>query len=152
MARKMRKGISKVFFAPAVVNKAAPTAAELTAGTDLTPNLAEINGVEFSNQPIDVPDFSSAWDKKVGGTDQAGDPSLTFWEDDTTGVADRTAQSKGTAGFLVFLPWGNVATKPTEVWPVVVTANSRLWSAGNEAAQYRVNYAVTDPMTEGARA
>lgn len=150
MARYMRKGVSEVHLVPTIGDLAAPTAAEITAGEDLTPDLAEINGVTFANQPIDVPDFSSAWTKKIPGEDQADDPQLTFYEDDASATI-RDAQAKGTEGYLVFLPEGNAAAAPTEVWPVIVASNSREWSAGNDPARYQVTYSVTDPMVPGAR-
>lgn len=150
-ARGRRGGTSKIFFAPTISNKAAPTQAEITAGTDLTPQLAEINGVTFSNQPIDVPDFSSAWTKKIPGEDQADDPALTFYEDSTSNPI-KTALAKGTAGYLVLCPWGSTATKVCEVWPVTVASNAREWSAGNEAARYVVKFTTTDPMVEGVLA
>lgn len=151
MARKMRKGISKVSFVPTIAAKAAPTQAEITAGTDLTPDLAEINGVTFANQPIDTPDFSSGWTKKIPGEDQADDPTLTFYEDDTS-TTIRDALDKGTAGYLVFMPWGKAATKVAEVWPVTVASNAREWSSGNDPARFVVTFTTTDPAVDAVQA
>lgn len=150
----MRRGVSGVRFAPAVSNKAAPTTAEVTAGTDLTPQFAEIAGFEFSNSPIGTPDLTSTFTKQIGGEDTAPASSITFYEDDTTNPI-KTLLAKGVTGFVLLYPYTQTpaATEDVEVWPVVVTSNVRQWGVGNDPARYVVSFAITDvPDTDAVQA
>lgn len=143
MTRYMRRSISQARWVPTIGNKAAPTTAEITAGTNLTPDIAEINGFEFSNSPISTPDMATSFTSQIGGEDTAGDSSITFYEDDTTNTI-KTALAKGTNGFVVFYPYGVPASAAKcEVWPATITSNGREWSVGNDPARYMVSFAIT---------
>lgn len=149
MARFMRKGITKVYFCPTIATPTAPTTAEITAGTALTGQVAELNGFTFSNAPIDVPDLSSAFVKKIPGEDTVEDSSIVFYEDKTTNPIS-TALAKGTVGFVVIFYAGTAGSNPAaadkcEVWGCIIASNSRRYTAGNEAAQYEVVFTLTDP-------
>lgn len=152
MARFMRKGITKVYFVPTIATPTAPTAAEITAGTSLTGQIAEINGFTFTNSPIDVPDMSSAFVKKIPGEDSVEDSNMSFYEDKTSNPI-RTALAKGTVGYIVIFPAGTAAANPAvadkaEVWGCIIASSSRQYTAGNEAAQYRVVFTLTDPPVD----
>lgn len=142
MARFFRRGVSKVKFLPSVAGSS-PTRAEITAGVDLSPAVAGINGFQFSNSPITTPDLATNFDSQIVGPDAAGDSSLNFYDDDTA-TAVRTALSKGTAGFLILFPYGDVPTKRCEKWPVTSTGVNDEWSLDATAAQFQVGFAVTD--------
>lgn len=150
MARFMRKGVTKFWFVPTIASPSlAPTTAEVTAGTDLTGQMAEVNGFTFSNNPIDVPDMASAFVSKIGGEDATQDSDITFYEDKTTNPI-MTAMVKGTSGYVVIFAAGIAGSSPAagdkaDVWPVNVTSNARQYSAGNEAAKYQVKFATTAP-------
>jgi hypothetical protein len=152
MARFMRKGITKVYFVPTIATPAAPTAVEITAGTSLTGQIAEINGFTFTNSPIDVPDMSSAFVKKIPGEDSVEDSNMSFYEDKTSNPI-RTALSKGTSGYIVIFPAGTAGATPAaadkaEVWGCIIASSSRKYTAGNEAAQYQVVFTLTDPPVD----
>lgn len=154
MARFMRKGITKVYFIPAIANTAAPTTAEVTAGEDLTPQLAEINGFSFSNSPIDTPDMASAFVSKIPGEDTVDNSDMTFYEDDASNPI-RTALAKGTDGYIGIYYKGIAGSAPAtadtlDVWPVTVASNSRMYTADNEAAKFQVVFTLTAPPTEDA--
>lgn len=156
MARFMRKGRTKVFFAPSVADPEAATVAEITAGEELTPELAEINGFTFSNSPITTPDMDNAYTSQIGGEDTAEDSSMVFYEQTGGDAANpiRSALAKDTPGFVFLFPQGISGSTPDagdeyEVWPVVVTSNARTYTVGNEAAQYSVSFSVTNPPVEG---
>ena len=141
MARFFRRGVSKIKFLPAVAGSS-PTRAEITAGTDLSPAIAAINGFQFSNSPIVTPDLATAFDSQIVGPDAAGDSSLNFYDDDATSTI-RTAVAKGTAGFIVLFPYGDVPTKRCEKWPVTSTGVNDEWSLDATAGQFQVGFAVT---------
>jgi hypothetical protein len=152
----MRKGKTKVYFVPTITTLTAPTVAQITAGTRLDQQLAEVTGFEFANQAIDAPDMGSSFVGKVTGEDQVTNSTMTFYEDDTTN-AIRTALPKGTTGYIVFFPAGTAGANPAindkcETWPVQVASSSRKYSVGNEAAQYVIAFTNTAGPTEGVLA
>lgn len=141
MARYFRRGKSKIMFAPTVAGTS-PTRAEITAATDLTPQIADIGGFQFSNSPIATPDLATTFTTQIPGEDTSDTPSLTFYDDDAA-TTIRTALAKGTAGFILMFPLGDVPTKRMEVWKVASTGVNDQWSAGNDPARYVAGFAVS---------
>lgn len=154
MSRFIRRGKTKVFFAPTVANEDAPTEAEMAAATELGCVLADVTGFAFKNSPINVPDFCSTFIKNIPGEDKADASMMTFYEDDVANpVKDLLA--KEAKGFVVFFPYGIGGGSPTagdicEVWPVQVASNTREWKATNDAAKYLVEYTITDVPDQSA--
>lgn len=149
MSRFFRRGLSEVIFAPAVVDLAAPTRVEITAGVDLTPGIAEINGFSFANSPITTPDLSTTFTTQIPGEDTSDASALVFYDDDTSETI-RDAVAKGTVGFLIFMPYGDTATKRAEVWPTITTGANDQWTTGNEAAKFQASFAITAEPTQDA--
>ena len=146
MARYWRRGKSLIKFLPAIANKAAPTAPEFTAGTDLTPSISDPGAFAFKNSPINVPDLASTFTSQIPGEDTADAPTITFYDDDTA-TTIRTALAKGVTGYIVREPYGHVTAKRCEVYPVTVTGVNDTWTAGNDAAQFDVGFAITATPT-----
>ena len=145
MARHIRKGVARAYFCPTVASTAAPTAANVVGGTHLTPELAEIAGFVFENSPVATPDMSTRYVSQVAGEDTTPASSMTFYEDDAANPI-RTALAKDVDGFILLFPYpGGVPASgdECEVWPVVVTSNTREWSTGNDPARYVVGFAIT---------
>lgn len=141
MARFFRRGVSKIKFLPSVAGSS-PTRPEITAGTDLSGSVAGIGGFTLNNSPISTPDLATNFDSQVNGPDAAGDSSLTFYDDNASSTI-RTALAKGTAGYIVLFPYGDVASKRLEVWPVTSTGVNDEWGVDASAAQFQVGFAVT---------
>lgn len=146
MARFFRRGVSKIKFAPAVAGSS-PTRGEITAGVDLSPSVAAINGFQFSNSPISMPDLSDNFDSQITGPDTAGDSSLNFYDDDTASTI-RTTLAKGTAGFLLLFPYNDLVGKRVEKWPVTSLGVNDEWSLDATAAQFQIQFAVTSRPTQ----
>lgn len=154
MARFMRKGTTKVYFVPTIASLAAPTAIEIGAGTPLHPELAEINGFNFENSPIDTPDMAITLVTKIPGEDTLEDSSMGFYEVKTGTDTIKAALVKGTVGYVVIFPRGIAGASPAaadkcESWPVIIASNSRKYTVGNEAATYMVKYANTGAPVDG---
>lgn len=148
MARFFRRGVSKVRFLPAVAG-ASPTRSEITAGEDLTDFIADISGFQLSNSPIAVPDLAHAFTSQIDGEDTVADSAFTL-NDDTEEDDIRTALPKGTEGYILLLPYGDIAAKRCEVWPVKVVGYNDQWTVGNDPAQAIVGFAVTSvPNQDG---
>lgn len=146
MARFFRRGKSKVYFLPAVASASAgPTRSEITAGTDLSPGVADIAGFSLSNAPIATPDLATPFTKSIPGEDTTDASTLTFYDDDA-GPAPvyRTILLKGTIGYIVLMPYGDVPTKRCEVWKVQTTGVNDEWSVGTDPARFIVGFAVLD--------
>lgn len=147
MAKFLRRGNTKVYFLPTIASTTlAPTVAEINAGTLLSivngPNeLADIDGFRRQSNFIDTPHFGSRQTPKIPGEIEAPDSSLTFYEDDTTNPVS-TVLPQDQLGFIV-LGKSVAAAAKVDVFPIQVAAQSPEYSAGNEAAKFKVDIAVT---------
>lgn len=144
-----RRGISEIVFAPAVADPTAPTRTEMTAGEVLTPEVAAIAGFQLSNAPIPVPNLRTRFTPTITGEDTVADSTITFNDDDVSETI-RTALAKDTTGFLIMLPYGDIAAKRCEVWAVTVTGFNDEWSLDNTSAKAVAGFAVNEvPEQEG---
>lgn len=149
MSRYFRRNKEKWVFAPAVANLAAPSRAEITAGTVLNqPNdtsfagIAGVTGFGFANEPIKTPDAGSDFDKQIPGIDQMDNSSIEFYDDDAS-ATKRTALAKGTAGVMIRMPYGDSVGKRCESWPVRTTGvNDDTNLVASEAAKFTVGFAI----------
>ena len=147
MARFMRKGKTRVWFAPTLTINA-PTAAQINAGTRLDTELAEVNGFTFANSPIDTPDMATAFVSKINGEDAVDDSNLVLYESDAGAAGIQTTLAKGVTGYICFFYKGIAGALPAaadtvESWPVTVASNARQYTADNEAAKYQVTFTPT---------
>lgn len=151
--RFMRKGITKFYFVPVITAQAAATAAQINAGVNISPQVAEVSGFSFTNNPIAAPDMDSAFVSQISGEDTVEASSTTMYDlQDNTTI--KAGLAKGTGGYMVIFYSGLLGATPAigdkyEAWPVEIASNSRMYSAGNEAAQYMVGWTLTDPPVEG---
>lgn len=154
MSRFMRREITKVWFVPTLTAPTGPSHTEISAGTDLTDDIAEINGFVFSNSPIMTPDLGAKFVNQIPGEDTTEDSGLVFYQDkDNTDIYD--ALVKGDDGFIVFFDIGYAGSAPAaadvvDVWPVTISSKSKHYTAGNEAAQFEVKFAMTKPPSNDA--
>jgi hypothetical protein len=142
--RFMRRGITKFYFLSAVANPAAgPTRAELTAGTDLSPHISDIEGFSLENTPIETPDLASDFTSNIPGEDKADNSSLTFYEDQDADTIEALL-AKGTEGFIAILRKGDVpASKSLDTFPVRVGSRSAAYTTAAEPAKFRVSFNIT---------
>lgn len=146
MPKAASEGKTKVYWLPAVASKTAPTNANITAGTPLTPFLPT-SGVAIdwtqNNASIDMLDAS--FTPEVIGTEGAT-IALTFTRDDV--AANDTAWNlfvRGTNGFILVSRFGAPVTgTKVEVYPVQCHRPTPLAPATNEFQQARVTLAVHD--------
>lgn len=150
MARFFRRGVSKVYWLPAVSNPSAPTSTEVnTNGTDLSAQVAEISGFKLTNSPIALPDLATTFDSQINGVDTTEDSVLTFHDNDASS-AIRNLLAKGNSGWIALMPYGNSAGKRCELWPVKSTGFNDDWSLDAKSAQAMATFAVTSSPTQNA--
>lgn len=148
LTRFMRKGTTKVFFVATVAAAPAITASEVNAGINCTPQIMEMNGFTFANNPISTPDMDSRFVTQVPGEDTAETSNLVMYERKGGSDTIKAALVKDATGYLVIFPTGIAGASPAaadkaEAWPVTISSNVRRYTAGNEAAQYQANFAIT---------
>ena len=151
MARLIEEGNLKLHYVATIVSIAAPTEAEIEAGTHLTPFL--VRGT--LNRPAggstaDAADVDSAYNKTGIGT--FGAPlTASFYRDDAADTAwDLLARE--TVGYFVVAPYGYDGTtrsdpdggEDVEVYPIAISDRSPNPAAENEMQKFSVTAAVTD--------
>lgn len=164
MSRQQSTGVLRLSFVPSVANKSAPTVAELTAGTDLTPYVKR-DGLTTpkSGNTISLADVSSPFNKTGAGTYGGDAITLKCYRDSVSGsdtawstlVPLSAAAPTGTEGFLVVRRFGGsgvafAAADKVEVWPVSVISREMDAIAENEAQSFTAMLAVTDEPDDGA--
>lgn len=151
--RFFRRGVSEIIWAPAVADINNPTRAEINAGTPLTPEVADVNGFELTNAPIATPDLQDTFTSQIDGEDTVADSSLIFYDDEAGGGVSgdiRTALAKGTSGFAILMPYGDVAGRRCEVWATKSTGVNDEWSLGTDAARFSIGFAMSQRPAQNA--
>lgn len=139
--------VTKVYFLTTVAAADyVPTRAEMTAGKDITDEIADLNGWTVGSDQLDTPDMGSRFPKKIGGMLTVDDSSLTFYAS-IDGVDVRTVLARGTRGFMMFCDGGDVEDNLADVFPVEVLSNSQQRSL-SDAARRMVQFSITDRPAE----
>ena len=140
-------GTTKIYFLPSISDTTSVTRAEMNAGTDLSREVADIDGWSVTSNEIEVPDFSTRFTAKIGGRIEASDSSLTFYSSSNSSDV-RSLLPRDTTGFILWLDGGDVASQKMDVYPVKVRALSKMRSAGSEAARIQVQFSITREPSE----
>ena len=127
MSRRGSTGELRVSFVPTIADMAAPTAAEVTAGTDLTPFLTR-DGVNTPNSAstTDISDLADRRNKRAPGTFGGDDWTLKLYRDSVTADDDAwTLLVQDLEGYLVIRRFGGAenalaATNKVEVADIAV--------------------------------
>lgn len=132
-----------VHFVPTVASSTgAATRAEITAGTNLTGEIADISGFTVTGGDIPAPDLLSEFVSKVPGRTTAEDSSITFYADEA-GDDVREVLPYKTVGYIVFMDGGDVPTQPMDVFPVRVRSVGKTRSVGEEHARIMIGFSIT---------
>lgn len=142
-----RRGVTRFVACPSVANLAAPTRAELTAGTVLL-GITAVSGFQITNSPVDTPDLDSTFTSNVPGEDKAGNSALTFKDKrNTESSGIRAALAKGTSLVIVYMPYGDVPTQRCECWPATSTGVNDVIDM-TKAGEFMVGFAIPSPPTQ----
>lgn len=140
-------GTTKVYFVPSIADLDAPTRVEMSAGTDLSREIAEIDGWNVTSNQIQTPDFATRFVSQIAGRIEAADSSLTFYASEDS-VDVRNLLPRDTDGFIVWLDGGDVPGNKMDVYPVTVRSVSKMRSAGSEAARIMIGFSITREPSE----
>lgn len=147
MARYAHEGKTRVSWVPTISNKAAPTVAELNAGTLLSPFTTK-DGVNPGLSPnmVDSATIEDTFDAQGVGSYGAS-MSLTMYRDDTADTAYNLCVY-GTNGFVVIRRGVAAATAWTigqkvEVYPAQMHEPLPVQTAANEQNKFSEQFAIT---------
>lgn len=148
MPRYSPDGKTLVYWVTTIANKAAPTVAELNAGTRISGFLTKDGlDIPFSQNTSDNADLEDTFDAKGVGTFGA-DITLTCFRDDTTDTAWNLFVY-GTTGYLVVREGIAVGTAWTaaqkvQVYPAQMHEPVPVPPTSNEQRKFKVMLPVTD--------
>jgi hypothetical protein len=148
ITRFFAPGVTEILFCPSIANKAAPTFAELDAGTDLTRDVADISGWMTTSAMIDTPDLKTRFVSQIPGRITAEESSITFYSDVDRGAGDVSSLlPRDTDGYIVIAD-GGLASAIGDAFQVTVSSNSMSRSLDN-AGQRVVKFAIRSEPAEG---
>src|SRR5215217_2985607 len=139
--RFFRPGITAVVYAPAVANKAAPTRAEINAGTDLSRDVQSVDGWATTANFLDAPDLVSSFVSKVAGTLEAGDSSITMYQSSNS-VDARSLLARGVTGFILWFDESDTPGRKADTFPITVASLGKNRDIG-EIATITAAFAIT---------
>jgi hypothetical protein len=148
MARLAYEGNTKVYWATTVASKTAPTVANITAATNLTPFIVK-DGVTTpaTQNMVDSATIDEVFDAQVVGSWGGGALELTMFRDNTSDTAYNLV-IYGTNGFVIIWRFAGGASTPSsgakvEVWPAQMHEPAPMASAANEMQKFKASFAIT---------
>lgn len=148
--RFFQPGISEYVFLPtiaAALTTLVPTRGEITAGDDLSAEIADVSGWNVQSNQIDTPDMGTRFVSQIGGRTTAPSSSITFYGD-REGVDVRTILPRDTEGFMFIADGGDVTGSKADVFPVIVTSVGKVRTTGDQAHQVTITFAITGEPAE----
>ncbi len=145
MPRATHEQNVKIYWATTVASKTAPTAANITAATNMTANVTK-DGVSlgFSENMVDNAAIDSAFDAQSTGS-YGSQIAITMFRDTGSEASSFGLMVRGTNGFLIRSPFGPaIAGSKVDVFPAQIGVTQLANSAANENQKFTVNFAVTD--------
>lgn len=139
--------ISDYYFLPSVADPQDVSRAEITAGTLLSPEIADISGFNTSSTLIDTPDLGSRFVRRIGGRTTTEDSSLTFYGS-RDGIDARAILPRGTEGYLYLADGGDVAGNLADLFHVEVTSVGKMRSVGEQAFQLTISFGILSVPVE----
>ncbi len=146
MARLISNGEVRVGWAAAISDPTAPTNAEVSGSTDITPFLSTLD-TPLDGDAVDSSDLSSAFNKTVAGK-FGGTVSGTMYRDDTTDTAFDLFP-RNTTGFLIVRRFGGSGValgtgNSVDVWNLRVITRSDTSLDDNAVQMFTCTFAALD--------
>lgn len=129
--RYTARGTIRRYWVASIADYTAPTAAELTAGTDITGHVMDSSGWGVSSSMIEAPDELDRFTATIPGMITTDEPSLTMYQS-ADQVDGRVLMPQDAAGFIVIFPGGIATGRKMHVWPVTVASVGFQYSSQGE--------------------
>lgn len=157
MARVIPNNNSYIAFLTTIASGTlVPTAAEITAGVNLTPFLISLNASTTGNT-VATPSFDTTFETNIPGTVTSTFEADFYRDAAVSGDTAWTTLPRGTAGFFVVSRFGGtgalnkpISTNIVEVWPVTVMTRSAQNMTNNTAQTMTVQCSVPKVPNEAA--
>jgi len=146
MPRTISNGEVRIYWVTTISSTAAPTVAEITAGTDITGFISSLDTPLDGNAP-EASDLSSAFNKTVAGK-FGGNVSAQMYRDDTADTAFALFP-RGTTGYLVVRRFGGstvaiAMADDVDVWYCRVITRSDVALDDESVQAFTVEMAALD--------
>jgi hypothetical protein len=133
----------KYYYVPTIANPAAPSAAELNAGTDLSGQVFDAVGWTVTSNLVAVPDFSSRFSPKIAGEIVVADPSSLILYMSSTSADVRSLLTRDLTGYVVIFLEGITAGMKMDVFTVTVSSASKHQDGVSTAAMIEIQFGIT---------
>jgi len=141
--RYFNPGVTKCYYLPTLASSSLiPTRAEMSSGTDLSPEIADLSGWTVTGEVIDTPDLASTFTGQIAGRTSAEDSELTLHAS-ITGVDGRALLPRGATGYIMWCDGGDIAGRKADVFPILVRSVGQMRSVGDENARLQIQFSVT---------
>ena len=144
--RYIPPGTRHYYFVPSIAVKSAPTRSELNAGTDLTGEIEAVAGFTVESVQVDTPDLLNLFVAKIPGRTQSADSSITMYSSSNS-VDARSLMPRGTTGFIVAFPEGDVTGQKMDVFPIKV-ASAATDTASEDPGKRMYAFSITGAPVE----
>lgn len=146
MARLIANGEVRIGWATAIADPTAPTNAEVTGSTDITPFMSTLD-TPLDGDAVDSSDLSSAFNKTVAGK-FGGSVSASMYRDDTTDTAFDLFP-RNTTGYMIIRRFGGSGVAlgtgdDVDVWNLRVITRSDASLDDNTVQSFTTEFATLD--------
>jgi hypothetical protein len=142
--RFYQPGVIAIVYLPTIAaTTLIPTTTEISNGTDLTKEVADIAGWSYSTAFIETKDASTRVRPKLAGAVTLEDSSITF-NGSANGTDARTVFTTNQVGYILMADAGLGTGKKGEVFPVSVGSVVAVRSLDSDNFRIRVDFGVTN--------
>lgn len=146
--RYIPPGTRQYYWVTDIEDKNNPTRVELDAGTDLTTEIAAVEGFQVTSEAVDTPDVGTVFTSKITGRTTADDSSFTLYLSSDSDDS-RSLFARGDDRFMVIFPEGDdegLGTATMDVFPVRVGSTPKLQDVENPAQMTVSCYVTSEPV------
>lgn len=128
--RFIPEGTTAYYFVATIATYTAPSRGELNAGTNLTPEIAATGDWAITSAAVDTPDLLTLFTAQIPGKITIGTSTIDMYSDVAAADA-RALMPRGTVGYIVKFPGGDVTGRKMTVYPVKVGSVGEATQFGN---------------------
>jgi hypothetical protein len=143
-ARYIPESVTHYYFVTTMASYLSPTRSELNAGTDLTPEIATTGDWGITSAAIDTPDLATLFTSQIPGKITVSNATINMYADSTSADV-RTLLPRGTTGFVVKFPEGDITGHKMDVFPVKVGSQAKPTALGNPSVIQLAFYVTKIP-------
>jgi hypothetical protein len=123
-SRYIPESVTHFYFVTTIATYTSPTRGELNAGTDLTPEIASSGDWGITSAVIATPDLATLFESQIPGKVSVSNSTINMYASSNSSDV-RTLLPRGTTGFIVKFPEGDITSQKCDVFPVKVTQQAK---------------------------